>query len=216
MKKGYTHIAVVMDRSGSMGSILDSTIEGFNTFLSEQQKVVGKATLTYAQFDSDYEIVYRNVDIKDVPNLNRGTFVPRGLTALNDAICRTIDTVGEDLQVLKESQRPEKIIFVIVTDGGENDSKIFSAEQAKEKISHQSSKYNWEFVYLGANQDAILTAKSYNIAASNAITYGTNAAGVKGVYTTMTSKMADFRTGAVRSMAYTEDERSEQEAANKI
>src|SRR5688500_8050941 len=108
MKKGYTHIAVVLDRSGSMDSIKSDTIGGFNTFLRDQKNTEGIATFTLAQFDDHYETVYNMRSIQEIPELNNSTFRPRGMTALYDAVCRTIDAVGSELHSMRDTSKPEK------------------------------------------------------------------------------------------------------------
>lgn len=112
MKKGYTKIAVVLDRSGSMATIRKSTIDGFNEFLQGQKAAKGEATLTLAQFDDYYNVVHNNVPIKAVPRLNNDTFIPRGMTALYDAVSKTIDSIGEELRQLSERSRPEKLFLL--------------------------------------------------------------------------------------------------------
>lgn len=212
MKKGYTDITVALDRSGSMEIIKDDTIGGFNQFLSDQKAVPGDATITLAQFDDQYEVVYSASDIQSVKALDSLTFVPRGSTALYDAIGRTIIDTGKRLEAMPEDARPGKVIFVIVTDGQENASKEFRVDKISEMIGHQKTKYSWEFVFLGANQDAIFTAKNIGISAANAMTYAANSKGVHAVYATISSNMTAFRCGTVSSMAFTDADRQTQAA----
>lgn len=193
MKKDYVHIAVVLDRSGSMGSILLPTISGYNEFLNSQKNQVGTAKFTLAQFDDIYEVVYNGVDVNDVPELNTSTFKPRNMTALYDAICKTIDDTGNYFSKLKESERPEKVVCVIITDGGENASREFTSSDVQSKINHQRDKYGWEFMFIGANQDAIATAKGFGISSSNALNYTANARGSDALYKGLGQKVANFR-----------------------
>lgn len=173
MKDNSSFIAVVLDRSGSMSAVVRPTIDGFNEFVKKQREVPGEATLLLAQFDDEYEVVFEK-SLPDVPELTDKTFVPRGTTALYDAIGRTIQNVGRSLEARPENERPSKVIFVIITDGFENASKDFGQAKIKEMIGHQKSVYSWDFVFLGANQDAILTAAGFGIGRGSALTYNSN------------------------------------------
>ena len=132
--KDKADITIILDRSGSMESVKDDTIGGFNSFLAEQQKVAGEAVLSLVQFDDQYEVVYQDKDIRAADRLTEATFQPRGMTALLDAVGRTINAVGQRLASLPETERPDKVVLVIMTDGFENSSHEFSAA----KISARS------------------------------------------------------------------------------
>lgn len=163
-----TEIVFVVDRSGSMSVIAADMCGGFDTFIEEQKKLPGECLVTLAQFDSAYELVYTGKPIADVPPL---TLVPRGATALLDAVGRTVDAVGERLGRTAEEDRPGKVLFVIVTDGLENVSLEYSRERVFKMIKHQQEKYSWDFIYLGANQDAISVADGMGISAGNTVNY---------------------------------------------
>lgn len=214
MKKGYTKIAVVLDRSGSMQTIRDATIEGFNEFLQGQKAAKGEASLTLAQFDDEFETVYNDVNLDRVQPLNRETFVPRGLTALYDAIGKTINSVGEELRMLPERSRPEKVVFVIITDGGENVSREFTYEKITSMIKHQQDVYSWEFLFLGANQDAMAVGSSLSIPVANSVTYAVHDHSVKSAFLGVTRNVSRYRDGG--SISYTSAERAEQDEANII
>ena len=177
--KNETDITVVLDRSGSMASVRDDTIGGFNSFLQEQKAVSGSARVSLVQFDDQYESVYECRDVQDAPDLSPRTFVPRGSTALLDAIGRTLNATGARLAALPEAARPEKVLLVVMTDGLENASREFSARQVFDMITHQRDKYQWEVVFIGANQDAVLTGASYGLPASNALDYAATPAGTR-------------------------------------
>lgn len=215
MKTGYTDINIVLDRSGSMDSIKDDTIEGVNTFLADQKALPGEATFTLAQFDHEYETIYEAEKLSSVKPLDGTTFVPRGRTALLDAIGRTINATGKRLADLPEHERPEKVIFVIVTDGQENDSKEFrDRTKINEMITHQRESYAWEFVFLGANQDAIAVAGSIGITRSASMTYAANATGVSHAFAAISKNMASYRAGGqVRGFAFDEEDRKKQKDA---
>jgi hypothetical protein len=171
MKKGLSYVAVVLDRSGSMNSNQSDTIGGFNTFLKSQQEVEGDALFTLAQFDNEYLVNYSSVDIKNVAPLDNTTYVPRGWTALYDAIGRTINEVGANLAKLPESERPETVSFVVLTDGLENCSREFTQQQVFDMIKHQTERYNWNFIYLGANQDGMAVGGSLGFRQDTSATY---------------------------------------------
>jgi hypothetical protein len=158
MKEGYTHISLVLDRSGSMQTMRDDAIGGFNAFLADQQAFPGEATFTFAQFNDSYELIYPFANLQEVEPLTRETFVPSGTTALLDAIGKCMNETGKHLAAMPESARPEKVIFTILTDGQENSSREFSLGQIKGMITHQQEVYNWVFIFLAANQDAFSSA----------------------------------------------------------
>ncbi len=193
MKEGYTDITFILDRSGSMGSIADDTIGGFNTFIKGQKETEGKATFNLIQFDNQYEVVHENVDMKEVPDLDFTTFVPRGSTALYDAIGRTVISTGSRLKEMIEEDRPEKIIFVILTDGYENASREFKQSKIFEMIKHQEDKYNWEFIFLGANQDAFEIGATLGIKRGSTMTYAASTRGVNKLFGSVTKRMSDYR-----------------------
>ena len=146
-------------------------IGGFNGFLESHQKVSGDAKLRLVLFDHEYIVAHDGRLIKDVPKLDDHSYVPRGTTALLDAIGRTINTIGERLDKTSEPERPGKVIVAILTDGLENASQEFSRRQIHEMITHQREVYNWEFIFLGANQDAIHAGAQIGIPAANAVTF---------------------------------------------
>jgi hypothetical protein len=197
MKKGYTHITVVLDRSGSMHSIAADTVGGFNTFLEENKKTANKGdTFSLMQFDDVLEYVYKNVPIKEVsPLVNGVNFAPRGSTALLDAMGKTIVETGEYLKAMVEKDRPETVIFVVITDGGENASKEFKHDRIKDMIKIQTEDFNWKFTFLAANQDAIAVGGSYGFAAGSSLSYGANKAGVGSSFQAATRMVNSLKTG---------------------
>lgn len=148
-----THLTILLDRSGSMSSAWNDTIGGLQTFIDDQKKIPGEMEVTIAVFDSVYEVPYRNVNLKDIASINNLPS-PRGSTALYDSFHRAVVESGEYFSRLQESQRPGKVLFVVVTDGGENSSKEITHERVKEVLKEQTDKYQWNFIFLGANFDA--------------------------------------------------------------
>lgn len=211
MKSDFTDISVVLDRSGSMASVATDTIGGFNTFLAEQKKQPGTAKLTLAQFDDVYEIVHDGKAIADVPNLTAQTFVPRGSTALLDAIGNTINRAGARLSAMSEADRPGKVIVVILTDGQENASHEFSKHKINDMIALQRDTYKWDFVFIGANQDAIATAADIGIRQDSALSYAANAAGTQHAFKSAARYTTSLR--ATGQAAFTAEDRSEQTKA---
>ncbi len=175
-RANLTEITVVLDRSGSMASVQDATIEAFNGYLRSQRGGVGDVVMSLIQFDDQYEPLFLARPISHAAELTRETYQPRGSTALFDAIGRTIRDSGERLALLPESQRPGSVIFVIQTDGFENASRRYSGAQINSMIAHQRDQYSWQFVFLGANQDAIASAAKFGIAAEAALSYDDSAA----------------------------------------
>jgi hypothetical protein len=190
MRQDLTDITVLLDRSGSMENIRQDMEGGFNSFVEEQRKLPGNCSLTLIQFDDRYEREYTK-PLAEVPPLN---LVPRGWTALLDAIGRAINETGERLAVLPESERPAKVIFVIITDGHENASQIFPRHKIAEMIAHQREKYAWQFLFLGANQDAIATGGSMGISAGSSLTYSANAVGTRSSYDSLSACVSTMRT----------------------
>jgi len=201
VKENSTFIAVVLDRSGSMAGIAVATIAGFNKFLAEQKALPGEALLTLAQFDDVYEVVHEAKPLQEVPELTAETFQPRGSTALLDAIGRTINSVGIRLAALPEPERPARVLMLIVTDGHENKSTEFRRQQIQEMVKHQREKYSWEFVYIGANQDALQVATAMNIAPQNAMNYDASAMGTRDAWVGASSSLRSYRGGGSASVS---------------
>lgn len=212
--KNKTDITIILDRSGSMESVKSDTIGGFNSFLEGQRKVEGEASLSLVQFDDQYEVVYMDRAINSADKLTEATFQPRGMTALYDAVGRTINAVGQRLADLPEAERPDKVLLVIMTDGFENSSKEYNAAKIAEMITHQREVYKWEFMFIGANQDAVLSAKEIGLPTHAALTYAPNAAGTKAVYSAMMSKVAQYRvSNDAASLQFDDEDREEQKKA---
>ena len=213
MKKDYSHIVVIIDRSGSMAGLQDEVIGGFNNFLKDQKEVPGTATMTLVQFDDQYEVNYDFVDIQSVPDLNKDTYQPRGMTAMYDAIGKTINSVGAKLAAMDESERPEKVIVMIQTDGYENASQEFTQETIKSMIEEQKNKYSWEFVFLGANIDAVTTGVNIGIDKNKAMTYVANTMGTQFALRSVSENLCAYRTGVKSSMCYEEKDYAAQQQA---
>lgn len=201
--KNYTDITVVLDRSGSMESIKDDMIGGFNAFIDEQAKTDGKATVSLIQFDHEYDVNYSGVDIKHVKHLDTNTYRTRGMTALVDALGRAIDSVGARLAALPKNDRPEKVVILVITDGGENSSKEYKAADVKNKIKHQQDVYKWAFVFIGADQDSFLSAKTYEMSTNNAVNFIKSKDGVDKMWKGLSDATSNYRlSSCVNNMSY--------------
>ena len=192
--QNLTEIVCIIDRSGSMGSIRDDAIGGFNTFLEDQKKHPGEARLTYAQFDDVYEVIHNGVDIQKVEPIDHETYQPRGSTALLDAIGKTITTVGERLSKTPEHEKPGKVVVVILTDGKENASQEYNRQQIFDLITQQREQWQWEFVFLAANQDAIESGHGLGIA--HAANFSPDSFGARGAYANVSDAISSYRTTA--------------------
>lgn len=189
--KSNTHIAVVIDRSGSMESMRREIIGGFNHFLEEQKAVPGTATLTFVQFDDDIDRLASNRALAEVEPLSEKTYVPRGCTRLYDAIGLTVNSVKDEIE--KAEEKPDKVLVLILTDGMENASQEYTTETIK-GLLEERQKAGWEFSFVGANQDAILTARGIGLAnAASNLTYAATPEGATSMFMSMSGATASFR-----------------------
>lgn len=165
------HIAVILDRSGSMQAVKTDTEGGLAAFLEAQHEAPGTTTVSLYQFDDQYETVYERKPLADVPAFK---LHPRGATALLDAVSRTITALGEHLADTQEADRPGEVIVVILTDGHENASAEYTKTGVKKLITHQQDEYGWKFVFLGADQDAFAAAGGIGIARGTTLSYSSH------------------------------------------
>ena len=177
MKKGLTEIVFILDRSGSMSGLESDTIGGYNSLLAKQQKEPGEAVITTVLFDDQYELLHDRITLRGVAPITDKEYYVRGSTALLDAVGKTINKIGNVQKRTAEAERAEHVVVVITTDGMENASYEFSEEKVKRMIEHQKSKYGWEFIFLGANIDAIDTAARFGINENRATNYNADSEG---------------------------------------
>jgi len=208
MRPDLTDITLVVDRSGSMQAIRQDAEGGVNAFIAEQAKEPGEALLTLVQFDTEYEFVHRGAPIRQVPEYE---LVPRGMTALLDAVGRAINETGERLAKMDEADRPGLVVFVVMTDGEENSSKEFSKAQIKQMIQHQQEKYQWHFTFLGANQDAFAEAAAIGVYADGVADFAPHK--VHAAYASTARKVSRMRMqsslGETVCNEFTDEERNE-------
>lgn len=207
MKTPYTHICVVLDRSGSMESIREDTIGGFNAFVEQQKAAPGTATLSLIQFDTQgpFEVVLSFVPIREVPELTRRRFVPRGGTPLLDAVGRSINATEEGIVKMPEHQRPQTVIIAIVTDGQENSSREFKSSDIQLMIKAKESLLNWQFVFLSADLSAVSEAVESGIRSTRTMAFDKTPHGTGRAWATLSGKISDVRRGTSSEIDFTED-----------
>ena len=193
MKKNLTELVMILDASGSMWGLTNDTIGGFNSLLNSQKEEDGEATFTAVKFNDRMEYMYDRVDINDVEDLTRKQYYASGTTALLDALGTTIDYIGEKLSNTPEEDRPSKVIFAVITDGQENASREYTYSVIKEKIQHQREKYNWEFMFIGANIDAIGESEKLGMDSRFARNYTASSVGTQAVYGGLSKAMSCMR-----------------------
>ncbi len=191
MDENTTEIIFLLDRSGSMSGLEWETIGGFNSFIKMQSKIPGQLKLTTVLFDNQYEILWDGIDATQAKLTEEDYFV-RGSTALLDAVGKTIVNVNQRLSE-KNGASTYQVIFVITTDGMENASREFTHEQVKEMISHQKSHYDWKFIFMGANMDAIEEASNIGISSEYTHCFEVSQTGVKRMYGTIHESVAEHR-----------------------
>lgn len=214
MKEGYTHITVILDRSGSMSSIADDVIGGFNTFVQAQREAPGEATLSLVQFDTvdAYEVVYSMTPIGDVRPLTRAAFVPRGGTPLLDAMGRGILELEGILAGMDTADRPAKVVMLFVTDGQENSSREFSKSQVVKMVGEkQSGAAPWEMVFMSADLGAIDEAGGLQFQARARLAFDANSAGVRGAFSSFSAACLRARVADRAPLEFTQEERDQQE-----
>lgn len=198
MKKNLTELVFILDKSGSMSGLEKDTIGGYNSLMEKQRKLDGECVITTVLFDNRYELLHDRIDLRAVAPITEKEYFVGGATALLDAVGRTIHKIAAVQEHTAEEYRAEKVMFVIITDGEENASREYSAAQVKELIKRQKERYGWEFVFLGANIDAVETAGRFGIDADRAVDYVPDGRGTELNFRMMSETVAAFREcGAV-------------------
>jgi hypothetical protein len=220
MKENYTHASILIDRSGSMKSIKSEVISGFNELVGEQKSEEGELTITLVQFDSNWGELRYNVSndfspIGNVTLLSDDNYRPKGSTPLNDALTRLINETGQKLASMNEEDRPSKVLIVCITDGAENTSTLYTKQSLKQLIAHQESKYNWKFIYMGANQDSFSEGLSRGV--KTAYNFEYSGSGAKKMSKVFSRTLSAYRSYSP-SISTTEFDLSSvlQEASNQV
>ena len=201
MRENLTEIVFILDRSGSMSGLESDTIDGFNSMISKQQKEEGDAIVSTVLFDDQIEVIHDRVPIGKVKKLTDDDYYVRGCTALLDAVGGAIHHIGNVHKYARAEDRPAKTLFVITTDGLENASRRYSFKDVKKMIKRQKEKYNWEFLFLGANIDAIKVAGSMGISRDRAANYNCDKVGTALNYQVLEAAVSRVRKCKAADMA---------------
>lgn len=212
MSATYTHISIILDRTGSMETIQDDVIGGFNQFLASQQEGTGRATLTLVQFDSQdpYEVIYQFAPINQVAALSQATYVPRASTPLLDAIGRGIIDLAHRLTTMPAGEKPDQVVFVIITDGQENSSREFKKAQVMQLLAEKQEKDKWQFVFLSADLTALNDAMDYGFRAPAAMSFDKDARGTAAVFSSLAKNVSSYRAKQAESLAFDDEDRAQQ------
>ncbi|MCR5105280.1 MAG: VWA domain-containing protein [Eubacterium sp.] len=193
MRKGLTEVVFILDRSGSMRGLEADTIGGFNSMIEKQQKEEGEAYISTILFDDQTEVLYDRVPIDKVEPMNDNQYYVRGCTALLDAIGGAIHHIGNVHKYARDEDRPEKTLFIITTDGMENASVKYDYKKVKKMIERQKERYHWEFIFLGANIDAVEVAGRFGISSSRAVRYECDSEGTQINFNVMSKMVSAAR-----------------------
>lgn len=204
-----THVTFVLDSSGSMSAIREDTMGGFNTFLEDQQAEEGSATVTLVDFNSSVSVTYRGMAIEGAEKLTVETYTPGGQTALYDAIVTSIEDTAEFISSIDADNRPENVIIVVLTDGKENASET-PQDVVRERVETRQTEYGWEFLFIGANQDAALTAEGMGIDQQNSLDMSHSGDGARAAYDSTSERVSEVRQTGETS-GYTEEDRRRQD-----
>ena len=193
MKNNITELVFILDRSGSMTGLESDTIGGFNSMIERQKKRDGECYVSTVLFDSESKVLHDRVKLSTVHLMTDNDYVVGGCTALVDAIGGTIQHIKDIHKYAREEDVPEHTMFVITTDGLENASHIYTSNQVKKMIEHQKEKYGWEFLFIGANIDAVETAERYGISKDRAVNYNADKQGTQVLYETVSDAVYSIR-----------------------
>jgi hypothetical protein len=198
MKKDLTEIVCVLDCSGSMSGLAEEVISGFNAFVEKQKALPGEAQLTLVLFDTEYQVIHDGINIQSVPALTKEVYFAGGMTALLDAVGRTIHNLGFRLATTPEDQRPEKVLFLITTDGFENASQEYTPAMLQEMIALQKTTYSWEFLFMAAGEDSLTSGTrnfgKHNFAAWQTKSYDNSADGTTLAFKSMSNATSRYRS----------------------
>lgn len=204
-KNNITELVFILDRSGSMSGLEADTIGGFNSMIEKQKKQEGCCYVSTVLFDDESEVLHDRVKLGDIPKMTDKDYTVRGCTALIDAIGGAIHHIGNIHKYARPEDVPEHTMFVITTDGQENASHRYNREQVKKMIERQKEKYGWEFLFIGANIDAVETAARYGIGKDRAVNYNADEKGTHILYESVARAVCNVRASAPLSADWSED-----------
>ncbi len=196
MNNNLTELVFILDRSGSMRGLEEDTIGGFNSLIEKQKNEAGEALVSTVLFDGRQEVLYDRVPLQKVETMTREQYYVRGNTALLDAIGGAIHHIGNVHKYAREEDRPARTLFIITTDGMENASRLYNYAEVKQMVEREQKEYGWEFLFLGANIDAIGTAGRFGIRKSNAVTFENDSEGINLNYEILSRTVSRFRAAA--------------------
>ena len=196
MKNNITELVFILDRSGSMAGLEADTIGGFNAMIDKQKKQEGECYVSTVLFDNESKVLHDRVKLTDVPKMTDRDYTVRGCTALIDALGSAIRHIGNIHKYARAEDVPEHTLFVITTDGYENASRKYTSDEVKKMITRQKEKYGWEFLFIGANIDAVETAARYGIASDRAVNYRADSHGQQVLYSTVSEAVTNVRANA--------------------
>ena len=205
MRKNLTEMVFILDKSGSMSGLEKDTIGGFNSMIERQKKEEGEAFVSTVLFANESTVIHDRVDLRKIEPLTERQYYVGGCTALIDAIGQAIHHIGNVHKYAREEDVPEHTIFVITTDGMENASHRYTSEEVKRMVNRQKEKYGWEFLFLGANIDAVETAARFGISEDRAVDYHCDAEGTRLNYATVSEAVRTVRAGGALSRSWKKD-----------
>ena len=201
----FTEIVFILDRSGSMAGLEADTIGGFNSLIQKQKREDGKAVVSTVLFDDKCKVLHDRKDLKEIAPLTEEDYYVRGCTALLDAVGGAIHHIGNVHKYARAEDRPERTLFIITTDGMENASRKYRYENVKRMIERQKERYGWEFLFLGANMDAVSVAGRFGIAPERAVRFHCDEKGTELNYRVLSETIANVRCGAPMGTSWKEE-----------
>ncbi len=204
MNNNLTELVFILDRSGSMSGLEKDTIGGLNSLIAKQKREAGEALVSTILFDDKAEVLHDRVPLEKVEAMTEEQYYVRGCTALLDALGGAIHHIGNVHKYAREEDRPARTLFIITTDGMENASRRYTAEKVRQMVEHEKEKYGWEFLFLGANIDAVKTAQRFSIDEDHAVNYECDAEGTALNYEVLSQTVAEFRACAPQTAIRTD------------
>lgn len=204
-KNNLTELVFILDRSGSMAGLESDTIGGFNAMIQKQKKEKGEAYVSTVLFDDVSEVLHDRVQLKKVPQMTEKDYTVRGCTALVDAIGGAVHHIGNIHKYARPEDVPAHTMFIIITDGQENASRRYSSDEVKKMIEWQKEKYGWEFLFIGANIDAVETAAAFGINRNRAVNYNADCEGTQNLYATLSEPISAMRGNVTVSDDWSKD-----------
>ena len=205
IKNGVTELVFILDRSGSMAGLESDTIGGFNAMIEKQKKQDGKCYVSTVLFDNVSEVLHDRVNLSDIKPMTDKEYTVRGCTALIDALGGAIHHIGNIHKYARNEDVPEHTMFIITTDGMENASRKYSSDKVKAMIERQKEKYGWEFLFIGANIDAVETAAQYGISEDRAVNYVPDPTGTHILYDSVSAVVCDVRASKCVDNAWSDE-----------